>query len=664
MGLRDIIAEMEQAGAQKERADKIRALRGQLIDGSIDEVDRHQFTDQLNSFDHPPDPLTSDPSAYGGDTGERMAAKYRTDKADWDARHTPMASLGRIGKGVLGAAQRLIPDEPQPKQQVMADPAALKVEPRMSMSPLPDVDTMHRRKAADAIYNTGKVLNASVRPPSGPDESGDQFSVTDQTGQRRVSGGAGPATLSHPQDLKNWVQRSVAGQTPGKVDPKAVLARARGGTPVPPSESTLDAINKVAVAPPEIPPEAPVPAPPPAAGPSNGPAGVAAKVAMAAAPQPTVDQEMLDAQAAREHSLGLAGLASGFQRGADLIRGAKSPDGGDHIRATAGQPIEDLKAARVAQRQTKLDATNAEQAGFERNQALLGNKRADAAAGLAAEANKRAGSAESRAAEGFGAQQRMKDPKSRESQAARDQAAALYPKLWSKVPPEQRAAMSADDLKTFFGEASFKEMRSGSGSGGKPLTQAQLGKLVPADTLNIHEALQGVRGALSRVGGWDKADVGGLSGLKPGFAISTDQRDLRQNLGSAASMALSARGGKAITKEEDRVILGKIAANPGNPLLTSDEIRRGFAIIERYTRNNLRQGLAAASPEQRAQMYDQLGVDESWVQGNDPLIEGAGSGGDTSAQPGVARKQYNAKTKQTRYLDAQGNVLKIVHGQE
>lgn len=402
---------------------------------------------------------------------------------------------------------------------------------------------------------------------------------------------------------------------PKKVDPRAVLARARGGASpmkmepmdieaqVPPGEGiSMDEMTIEGRQPQAV------------AGRSNRPDSVMADMMKGATPG---DPEMDLARKSRDRDMGLAALASGLTRGADIIQGTKSPDAGQAIRQSADQPIQDLQQNRALAKEKRGEAVATDERSFARSVLKRKQEMADAAEG--------------RAAGEYEAKNARREPSSRESQAARSQAAGLYPKEWGQVPNHD--SLSAADAETFFKEMEMRKGKGAGAGGGKPLTGGQKSKLIPQDTLNIYENLQKAQQAAEKIGGWGKTHVGGMRGMVAGATggmfESKDQQDALQSLGAAASMALSARGGKAITKEEEKVILGRIAANPFDPRLSPEQIQRAFSIIEGYTRNNLRQSLVGASPQERTEMLDYLGLDENWVKNepNTAVVRGGQDGG-------------------------------------
>ncbi len=251
--------------------------------------------------------------------------------------------------------------------------------------------------------------------------------------------------------------------------------------------------------------------------------------------------------------------------------------------------------------------------------------------GIQRDANSRAGAAEGRAAKGFSDSQEMDTPGTRKAKAYEALFRAKRPREARGITPEQAAGMSANDWKvaldTKDDPLDRPVGRGGAGGAVNGKSMAAMTKGFPNETPGIMADAKRIRAMIASTNGIENMPgIGTFEGKVPTAALGVASfftggdpdkaRAFRQEIGNLAGTYLSSKGGKAITEAEDRIILGKIAANPGNA--TPDELERGLRIIERNTAAYARSSIAALPPEQRSAYLNSAGGEhdgelESWI---------------------------------------------------
>lgn len=332
------------------------------------------------------------------------------------------------------------------------------------------------------------------------------------------------------------------------------------------------------------------------------PAPVASTPARSVTPRaPTQDQpddELATAQKRRGGFNGwapspdiMAALSDQMESASDIAGGTKYHSGaaGRSIRAAADRNVQDVLQRR--------------QEG-----------RAAQTTGLQREAGDRAQAGEERAAGADLRVRAMNDPTSRESAAARAQGVALYPDKVKRIPPEEFRQMSANDLKTLFGELPG-QVPKGTGAGGmKPPKYSDLKNIIPPETVNLHAGLKRIGDQVGGMGGWDKVGgVGFFEGMFPSLLLKADQQQLRQDIKGVTGAFLQSKGGKAITSQEERIILQSIAADPYSPKVTPQMLGRALEIIHRGVQGNTKQATAHLPPATRKQLLEGAGLPPSWA---------------------------------------------------
>ena len=408
---------------------------------------------------------------------------------------------------------------------------------------------------------------------------------------------------------------------PDRSDTKALLAKARGkpAPGLPPAKPELNPglseadINSVGPA--EGPaladafPTAPVEDSPGFAAVRRPlvprPGSVPAQVGQAitsATPNPQSDLELAQQRArAAERE---AQYAAGMGQAADIISGTRyNQNAGEDIRAAGQQGVKDVLDREAQALRAAGEGRAVEDQGFQRS------------------AEQRAAGADTRAAQGFATQQGEFDPNHPRSKGARAALVAQYPKIAARIPPDQFAQMSEHDIKMLMTENPEQQPKGagkGMGGTGSAKNVVALSKLLPPETANVYAGSQRINQLVQKGGGWGKVGgVGLLGGKMPTWmpqalgGLSDDESALRSEIGNLAATHLQSKGGKAITSAEDKIILGKIAANPN--AATAEQLQQGMAIIERNTAGNARQGLAVLPPELRNQILQNAGIPPAWV---------------------------------------------------
>lgn len=332
--------------------------------------------------------------------------------------------------------------------------------------------------------------------------------------------------------------------------------------------------------------------------PGSVPAQVGAAVTGATPPQ---QSELELAQQLARAAEREAQYAHGMGGAADIISGTRYNDhAGEDIRAAGQQGVKDVLEREQQGLRAAGEGRAVEDQTFQRN------------------ADQRAAGADTRAQEGFATTQGEFDPNHARSKGARAALVAQYPKIAARIPPDQFAQMSEHDIKMLMAENPEKATGAGKSGVGSAKNVVALSKLLPPETANVYAGTQRINQLVQKGGGWDKVGgVGLLGGKVPTWmpealgGLSDDESALRSEIGNLAATHLQSKGGKAITSAEDKIILGKIAANPN--AATPQQLQQGMAIIERNTAGNARQGMAVLPAETRNKILQNAGIPPEWV---------------------------------------------------
>lgn len=340
---------------------------------------------------------------------------------------------------------------------------------------------------------------------------------------------------------------------------------------------------------------------------------------------------LADAQAASRKAEREAQFSHGMGQAADIISGTRLNDhAGEDVRAAGRQGVQDVMD-RGNLRRTEEDQ------GFQRA------------------VEKRAAGADQRTQTTFDSAQEMDRPGTRKAKQWEVLARAKRPREAKGISPDQATGMSANDWKMFL-DAKDDPLAKGP-AGPKAMSAkeaAALSKLLPPETANVYAAGQRINQLVDKGGGWDKVGgVGLLGGKTPSWlpeslgGLNETASSLRSEIGNLAATHLQSKGGKAITDSEERIILGKIAANPG--AATPQQLQQAMTIIERNTAGNARQSIAALPESQRDMILENSGVPKEWVYqpGGAPTRQSAGGGPDQSVRVGKSGKRFrkNAQGK-------------------
>ncbi len=346
-------------------------------------------------------------------------------------------------------------------------------------------------------------------------------------------------------------------------------------------------------------------------GPTSSPMSQVAQMVTGAsqgAPRPSGDDELRNAQNAASDADRQARYAQGMHEGADLISGrhGQSSDVGSAIRNAGQQGVKNVLQRREQGRMDEDQGFQREDQGFKRED--QGFQRSD----------------EGRKAGSDQRVQEMNTPGTRAARAREQVVRARYTDDWKRIPPEERKLMTANDWDEFAKmKADPLPRGAGGGGGASGKNMAALSKNWPnetpgimADVRRIRSMVDGTKGGMEEMPG-----VGPLQGKIPNWGLgilgddSNKAQAFRQEVGNLAGTYLSSKGGKAITEAEDRIILGKIAANPRNA--TAAELERAMRIIERNSAAYARSSLANMSPVQRSEFLNNAGGNpgelETWV---------------------------------------------------
>lgn len=362
---------------------------------------------------------------------------------------------------------------------------------------------------------------------------------------------------------------------------------------------------------------------------ARNPLQAAGQLAQGAAPDTSKDEAEMDAASkARDQELLLAQIATNFGHYSDVLSETKGPDRGAGIRANAQRALDLLKEKRglrksAADAQTELADKQYEREGIDQQRGALGAKT-------------------QREAE-------FNDATSAKSKQARQIATSLYPKLVARIPPADWQGMSAADVQTFLGEAAPEKQAGGGKFGGggiKPGEMNSLRKQLPPQLVDTYDQLQNAYAEIEGMGGWTKVKSGLLGSMTPTMFMDPENQKVRQTIGRVVSAFLQSGGGKAITNAEEKILIGKIGADPTSFSVTPEMLERGVGIVERQMANAARQATAGAPQGAKDALFGDMGIDQSWVQG------GALPKKPAPMKPmGAKRKLRNPKTGQEIEID-------------
>ncbi|MDX2014197.1 MAG: hypothetical protein SFW67_28620 [Myxococcaceae bacterium] len=348
---------------------------------------------------------------------------------------------------------------------------------------------------------------------------------------------------------------------------------------------------------PERPKFDPLPTEAPEGGAPSARTPLKATEAMVAGAAPPVDtsadeKELDDARKRRDMNSFLAQMATQFGNYADIQSGTQTGDRGAALRQQAGRPVEDVNAKRALRQQ----AADRQQEGIDRD--LNRQSLTESLAMKRQSAKEKAD---------------YQDGTSSVSARRRALATSMYPAIVAKIPPEQFREMSAADIDTLLGEAAPQK---GAGGGGLGLSGAQMNSLrnkLPQHIVDSYNSIGRVKQMVQDIGGWGKTKTGIAGGMLPAVFMDNNTRALRQELGGVVARFLQAGGGKSITKNEERVLIGRIAADPTSANLRPEDLERGLAIIERSLAGDLRQSLAGAPEAAKGALLGDMGIPREWM---------------------------------------------------
>ncbi len=460
-----------------------------------------------------------------------------------------------------------------------------------------------------------------VDDPSGPKGSGKPVQPRSKDPYAGTGGTTGP---------KRDPYTGTGGTSPAAPAARALLAKLKkpqafGGHKLGPSDDPTQEATQT-----------------PPGGPSASlPSQVASMVAGASPrpPQATEDDsDLTDAQDRADRADAYAQFQHGMARAADIGAGTHFNEHvGDDIRARGAQGVKDVMERRNQKRLGADQRRQEEDQGFQR------------------QANDIAAGADRRAQQTFdtGA------AKNREWDTPGTRTAKAMEVLFRQKRPREAAGMdfsnqTANTLKEALSTKDDPIPKPAGAGGGGAKQIAALSKLLPPETVNVMAGTQRVKQMVEKAGGWDKINgVGLVEGRLPNWLLSDEGKAFRQEVGNLAATHLQSKGGKAITDSEERIILGKIQANPGGA--TPAELQRGMRIIERNTAANARQAMAAVPAHQRSEILNAAGGShpgelEGWM--NQDQVSPSGASGKPTPGPGYVRGKsksghagwYNAAT--------------------
>lgn len=360
------------------------------------------------------------------------------------------------------------------------------------------------------------------------------------------------------------------------------------------------------------------------------PLATAQAMTTGAAPDTSKDEAEMDAarKAADERAF-IAQIASQFGKYADIQAGTQTGDRGEVLREQADNPVKDLQAKRQLRSQKLAEQQDQEDRAFQREGQL----------------EQRAASAQKRQQEAD-----YQDGASAISQRRRAQAVAFYPELVRKIDPKVWSGMSAADIDTFLKEAAPAKTSGGAGTGLSGSAMNTLRGKLPQHLVDTYNAIGRVKALAAEMGGWANTKTGIAGGMLPSVFMDDKTRALRQELGGVVARFLQAGGGKSITSNEERVLIGRIAADPTSSNLRPQDLERGLAIIERSIAGDTRQAMAGAPQGAKDALLGDMGIPKEWV-GQD-LQAPLGAGGQKPVQPKVAigerRLDKNGKLRERR----------------
>lgn len=367
---------------------------------------------------------------------------------------------------------------------------------------------------------------------------------------------------------------------------------------------------------------------------ARSPLVAAQQLVTGAKPPDTADEEaeLAEAIKARDADALSAQLASQFGHYADIQAGTSTGDRGAVLRGQSGRHLEDLKAKRAIREDAAAKASAAEEQRYDRQGTDL----------------QRAGLIEERDAKRQTRQQQTEyqDGASSISKRRRAQAAAFYPDVVRKIDPGVWGAMSAADVDTFLKEAA--PTRAGGGKGGG-LSAAQMNALrnkMPAHLVDTYNALGRVKAQVDEMGGWENTKTGVMGGMVPNVFMDKRNQALRQELGGVMARFLQAGGGKSITSNEERILIGNIAADPTSFRITPSMLQRGVSIMERSQAADTRQALAGAPEEAKDALLGDMKIPRQWV---DQDLQGP-------QQTTRKRKIAKGPNGQRRYINPDGSL--------
>ncbi len=332
--------------------------------------------------------------------------------------------------------------------------------------------------------------------------------------------------------------------------------------------------------------------------------GAVASATMGATPDAprSHPDDLRDAQGEASRSSSRADMIDGLHHASSLISGTQAnTHAGDGVRKRGSQGVADV-LARDDRRLKEEDQ------GFQRD----ANSRANAG-------DQRSADAEGRSAKTFSDSQEMNAPGTRQAKAYEALFRAKRPREAAGITKQQSAGMSANDWKEAL-STKDDPLQKPAGAGGGGMNGRNLAALTkgwPNETAAVWAATQRINQMVEKSGGWDKMEgVGLVAGKVPTMFLGDEGKAFRQEVGNLAATHLQSKGGKAITNSEERIILEKIKANPGNA--TPDELKRAMQIIERNTASYARSSLAALPAQQRSEFINNAGGNEpgeleSWV---------------------------------------------------
>lgn len=375
---------------------------------------------------------------------------------------------------------------------------------------------------------------------------------------------------------------------------------------------------------------APTPATPAQRGPLKG--GLESMLLGASPPDTSREEAELEAaRKSRESDLFAAQIASQFGRYADIQGGTSTGDRGAALREAASRHEADFAAKKALREQARKQSIEGEDRAFQR-EGLLEQRR------FAIEDRKQKAD--------------YADGASDVSKRRRAQAVALYPSVVARVPPAVWNTMSAADIDAFFKEVAPEKTTAvkGSGGGGLGVSTAQMNAIrnkLPQHLVDVYNGIQRVKGLVGSSGGWGAQKAGIAGGMIPSVFMDENTRAVRQELGGVVARFLQAGGGKSITANEERVLIGRIAADPTSSNLRPEDLERGLAIIERSMAGSTRQALAGVPDPAKEALYGDLQIPRSWAEQNLAAPMGGG------AQRKIVR---NKKTGERRYVNPDGTL--------